>query len=167
MSERRKKFSKIYDLQINKIYRFVFLKVNSKEIAEDITSETFSKAWSVFKNNNKKIENISAFLYRIAKNLVTDYYRIKEQKRTVPVEDLPIPDENQNIEEKAINKSDMRDIRVALANLNQDYQNVIVWYYLDDLHISKVAELVGKTEATTRVLIHRALSSLKDKMRDS
>jgi len=167
MSERRKEFSKVYDRQINKIYRFVFLKVNSKERAEDITSETFSKAWSVFKDETSQIKNINAFLYRIAKNLVIDYYRAKNQVLIVPVEEVSIIDHTQDIKQKSIDKSDMRNIKVALADLSQDYQDVIIWYYLDDLPITKVAELSGRTESATRVLIHRALYSLKDKLHTS
>ena len=167
MSERRKEFSEIYDRQINKIYRFVFLKVNSKEKAEDITSETFSKAWSVFKNEDRQIKNMSAFLYRIAKNLIVDYYRAKNQVLVVSTEEVPIIDHTQDIEQKSIDKSDMRSIKVALADLSQAYQDVIIWYYLDDLPIAKVAELSGRTESATRVLIHRAVYSLKDKIHKS
>jgi len=167
MSERRKEFSKIYDRQINSIYRFVFLKVNSKEKAEDITSEAFSKAWAVFKDEKREIKNVSAFLYRIAKNLIVDYYRAKDQILTVPVEEIPIIDHTQDIEQKSIDKSDMRSIKIALADLSQDYQDVIIWYYLEDLPIEKVAELSGRTESATRVLIHRALYSLKDKIQTS
>ena len=163
MSERKKEFSKIYDLQINKIYRFVFLKVSSKEKAEDITSETFSKAWSVFKDEERQIDNMNAFLYRIAKNLVIDYYRTKDQVLIVPVDEVPIIDPSQDLEQKSIDKSDMRSIKSALTGLSQDYQDVIIWYYLEDLPIAKVAELSGRTESATRVLIHRALSSLKGK----
>ena len=164
MSERRKEFSKIYDRQINNIYRFVFLKVNSKEKAEDITSEAFTKAWAVFKDEKREIKNVSAFLYKITKNLIVDYYRTKDQISTVPVEEVPIIDHTQDIEQKSIDKSDMRSIKVALADLSQDYQDVIIWYYLEDLPIEKVAELSGRTESATRVLIHRALYSLKDKI---
>ena len=167
MSERRKEFSKIYDSYIDKIYRFVFLKVNSKEKAEDITSEAFSKAWSVFKDEEREIKNVSAFLYRIAKNLIIDYYRTKDQISTVPVEEDAIIDHTQDLEQKSIDKSDMRGVKVALASLNQDYQDVIIWYYLEDLSIEKVAELSGRTESATRVLIHRALYSLKDKLQTS
>jgi len=163
MSERRKEFSQIYDLQINKIYRFVFLKVSSKEKAEDITSETFAKAWSVFKDEEKQIDNMNAFLYRIAKNLIVDHYRTRDQVLIVPVDEMPIIDHSQDLEQRSMDKSDMRSIKEALKDLSQDYQDVIIWYYLEDLPITKVAELSGRTESATRVLIHRALYSLKGK----
>ncbi len=161
MANLRKKFSKIYDQYIEKIYRFIFLKVNSEEIAQDLTSETFLRGWEIFKEKNDEITNFQAFLYKIAKNLVTDYYREKGKARVVSAELTPIIDPRQNLEEKAIWNSELETIRLALANLKEDYQNVIIWYYLDDLPISQVAKLLGRTEEATRVLLHRALNTLR------
>ena len=67
MSNLRKNYSEVYDKYVKKIYRFVLLKVNSAEIAEDLTSEVFMRGWQSFKGQGPdKIENIQAFLYQIA-----------------------------------------------------------------------------------------------------
>ena len=161
MANPRKIFSKIYDQYIEKIYRFVFLKVNSQEIAEDLTSETFLKTWESFKEKNQEIENIGAFLYKTARNLVTDYYREKGRAQIVSAELRPVIDPRENLEEKAISGSDLDIIKKALTNLKEDYQNVIIWHYLDDLPIQEVANLLDRTEEATRVLLHRALKALK------
>ena len=81
MSDLKETFSQIYDQWIEKIFRFVFLKVNSEEVAQDLTSETFTRCWECFKNGDK-IDNPSAFLYQIARNLVVDFYR-QEVERAV------------------------------------------------------------------------------------
>ena len=163
MANLRKTFSKIYDRYIDRIYRFIFLKVSSQEIAQDLTSETFLRGWESFKNGNK-IENPQAFLYKIARNLVIDHYREKGKARIVSAEYVKIPDPRTNLEEKALLESDLDDIRIALANLKEDYQNVVVWHYLDDLPIPEIAKMLDKSENTTRVLLHRALKSLKAKL---
>lgn len=163
MENLKKIFSQIYDEYIEKIYRFVFLKVNSQEIAEDLTSETFLRGWESFKNGNN-IENPQAFLYQIARNLVTDYYRERGRAQVISAEFTPIIDPRQNLEENAILASDINIIRQALANLKEDYQNVIIWHYLDDLPISEVAKLLDRSEEATRVLLHRALKELKNKL---
>ncbi|MFH1509947.1 MAG: sigma-70 family RNA polymerase sigma factor [Candidatus Nealsonbacteria bacterium] len=165
MSNPRKEFGKIYDQYINKIYRFVFLKVSSEDIAQDICSETFVKCWEFYKKNT--IENHQAFIYRVARNLVTDYYRKKGRAQVVSVDNMPILDPEANLEEKAIFASDLDQVRLALNDLKEDYQNVIVWYYLDDLPIKKVAEMMDKSEQNTRVILHRALKSLKDKVKEA
>lgn len=163
MANLKKIFSKIYDKYIDKIYRFIFLKVSSEEVAQDLTSETFLRGWESFKNGNK-IENPQAFLYQIARNLVTDHYREKARAQFISVDNSPIIDPNPGVEERAILSSDIETIRRSLANLKEDYQNVIIWHYLDDLSIQEVAKMLDRTDEATRVLLHRAIKSLKDKM---
>ena len=157
----RKNFSKLYDQYIDKIYRFIFLKVNSQEIAEDLTSETFLRGWQTFQNREKEISNPPAFLYQIARNLVVDFYREKSKVRTVPVEYVKINDPRANLEEKQIVRSDMDTVKQAIGNLKEDYQNVVIYHYLDDLSVPEIAKIMQKPEGTVRVMIHRALKSLK------
>ena len=164
MANLRKEFSKIYDDYINKIYRFIFLKVNSEEITQDLCSETFLRGWEAF-NNKPKIENPQAFLYTIARNLVTDYYREKGRTRVVSVEYTPIVDPNPGLEEKMALTSELEQIKGALVNLKEDYQNVIIWRYLDDLPMLEVAKLMNKSEQATRVTLHRALKALKNELK--
>ena len=155
-------FSQIYDQWIEKIYRFVFLKVNSEEVAQDLTSETFTRGWESFKSR-LKIDNPSAFLYQIARNLVIDYYRQKGRTQIISAENTLIIDPKSDFTEKAVLTSDVNTVKMALNNLKEDYQNVIVWHYLDDFSIQEVAKMMDRTEENTRVLLHRALESLKQK----
>jgi len=164
MKNLRKIFGKIYDRYIDRIYRFIFLKVSSQEIAQDLTSETFLRGWESFKNGNK-IENPQAFLYKIARNLVTDHYREKGKAQIISAEYVKITDPRTNLEEKALLESDFDNIRIALTNLKEDYQNVVVWYYLDDLPIPEIAKILDKSESATRVLLHRALKALKNELK--
>jgi len=164
MANLRKIFSKIYDRYIEKIYRFIFFKVNSQEIAQDLTSETFLKTWETYKNGNQEIENIQAYLYKTARNLVIDFYREKGKVQIVSADNAFIADPAPNLEEKARLSSDIEQIRQVLTNLKDDYQNVIIWHYLDDLPISEVAKLLDRSEEATRVLLHRALNSLRQKI---
>jgi len=161
----RKEFSKIYDKYIEKIYRFVFLKVNSPEVAEDLTSETFLKGWQTFRIQNSKfrIQNPPAFLYQIARNLVIDYYRQKGRAQVVSA-DYRIIDPRINLEEKANLSSDFEQVRRALTNLKEDYQDVIIYRYLDELSVPEIAKIMGKSEGTIRVLLHRALAALRNEL---
>lgn len=166
MANYKKEFGKIYDKYITKIYRFIFLKVNSEEIAQDLCSETFLKGWESYKNN-PKIDNISAFLYRIARNLVIDHYRQKSRTQFVSTENMPIIDSTQEVEEKAAVSLDMDQVRIVLADLKDDYQNMIIWRYLEQLSVSEIAKMTNKTEDATRVMLCRALKSLREKCNKS
>ncbi|MFH1656392.1 MAG: RNA polymerase sigma factor [Candidatus Nealsonbacteria bacterium] len=160
----KKKFSKIYDEHIDKIYRFIYVKVNSQDVTEDLCSETFLKCWEIFKKDQNKIENIQAFLYRIARNLVIDHYREKGKVQIVSADSVSIIDPNVDLKQDTEISSDMNMIKNALADLKEDYQDVISWYYIDDLPISEIANMTKKSEGAVRVTIHRALSSLKEKI---
>ncbi|XOB42172.1 MAG: RNA polymerase sigma factor [Candidatus Nealsonbacteria bacterium] len=165
MSDLRKKFSHIYDRYINKIYKFVFLKVSSQEIAEDLTSEAFSRTWVVFKKKQGEIRNVRAFLYKTANNLVIDHYRQKGRVRIVSVNNPSVPaivDHSQDLEKHVLLNSDMEKVKQALFVLKEDYQNVIIWHYLDELSISEVSGLLNRSKQATRVLLHRALKALKE-----
>jgi RNA polymerase sigma-70 factor (ECF subfamily) len=165
MGNPRKEFGKLYDQYISKIYRFVLFKVSSQDVAQDICSETFTKCWEVYKAKKEDIQNDQAFIYRVARNLVTDYYRKKGRTQLISTENLPIQD-TESLEEKAIFNSDLNQVRLALNELKEEYQNVIVWHYLDDLPIKKVAQMMNKTEDNTRVTLHRALNALKERVRE-
>lgn len=163
MPNLKKAFSKIYDQYIEKIYRFIFLKVNSKETAEDLTSETFLKCWEAFKE--KEIENPQAFLYQIARNLIVDHYRQKEKFQTVPIENNPISDPRQNLQEASNLNLEIERVRTALSKLKDEYQDVLIFYYLEGIPVRKIAKILDRTETATRVLIHRALNSLREELK--
>ena len=164
MNNRAKdEFSLIYDQHITKIYRFIFLKVSSREIAEDLSSEVFTRTWSEF--NKQEIKNIQAFLYGVARNLIADHYRVQGRIKIVSVEaTFDVEDEQEDLQEQANIGSDMEMIKKALSDLKDDYQDLIIWRYLDELTIPEISEITRKSEENVRVGIHRALKSLKGKL---
>ena len=171
MNNLKKEFAGIYDKYIEKIYRFIFLKVNSQEIAEDLCSDTFLRGWKAYKKAQnpelkaqKEIENIQAFLYKIARNLVIDHYREKGKAQIISADYIQIADPRTNLEEKAILSSDINTIRLALVNLKENHQNVIIWRYLDGFSIADIAGMLGKSEGAIRVMLHRALNALKNEL---
>ena len=166
MNNNRKIFTQIYDDYVDKIYRFIFFKVGSEEIAQDLCSETFLRAWQCFKDN-KKIDNPNAFLYQIARNLVIDHYREKGRTQTISADYVPIIDPSQDLEGKILQDSDMGMIQSELVNLKPEYQEVIIWHYINDLSVPEIAKMIDKKEGTVRVRIHRALKSLKNKIEEA
>ncbi len=173
----KKDFEKVYDSNIDDIFRFVYLKVSSKDDAEDITSRVFLKFWETINDNKKSnIKNQRAFLYKITRNLVIDYYRQnrdkqeesdskKPKKQKVPIEKVVIIDKEVRADEKAFIDSEMEEVRDALSKINEDYQNIIILYYINELTTAEIADLLDKPESSIRVLIHRALAALRKELR--
>ena len=151
-------FSDIYDKYIDKIYRFVFLKVNSEPIAQDITSETFMRTLEyINKNSGSDIENIQAFLYRSASNAVIDYYRQKS-RQNVPLNEFNVRDADSVTSEQ---KTQITMIKDALQKLEGEHADVVMWHYVEDLSIKEIADILNRPEGTIRVMLHRGLKELR------
>ena len=162
MKDNKEQFSQIYDQYIEKIYRFVYLKVNSRETAEDLTSKVFLKGWEAFQ---KPIDNPGAFLYRIARNIVVDHYRERGRTKIVSTEAIPqVADPGTGLHEKAVINADIELVKLAIQNIKKDYQDVIIWHYLDDMPVPDIAKAMEKPEGTIRVMLHRGLKTLKEEM---
>lgn len=166
MDYTQKEFSKIYDQHLGKIYRFVFLRVDSSEAAQDLTSETFVRAWDKFKlqDAESKIQNWGAFLYQIARNLITDFYRERGRVQIVSAAYVADPDPALDLQEKAILSSEMDQIKAALSKLGEEQQEVVIWRYLDGLSTKEIGQILDKPEGTVRVIAHRALEALRQEL---
>ena len=153
-------YGQIYDRYVERIYRFIFFKVGNKSDAEDITSEAFLKTWQYIKEG-KPIKNLNAFLYAVARNLVVDHYRTQSKKREFEEAIFTDIKSDANIAIKLDIKSSTDKILRAMKSLKDEYCEVIVMRFLDDLSISEIAGVIDKTSNNTRVLVHRALGALK------
>ena len=75
-----------------------------------------------------------------------------------------LADPRTNLHDRAIVGAELAKVKVALADLSDDYQNVIIWHYLDDMPIREVSNLLDRSEEATRVLLHRALGTLRERL---
>jgi RNA polymerase sigma-70 factor (ECF subfamily) len=161
----RDAYAKVYDLYVDQIYRYIFFRVSSVQEAQDITSEVFLKTWEYLQKQKQKIENIEALLYRIARNLVIDFYRKRERQNLTDIEAVP---ESELVEYGLDKFHQQLDVKVqtqevmeALGELNDLYREIIILKYIDQLTAKEISIIINKSSGATRVLIHRALNVLK------
>ncbi len=159
-------FIEAYDLYVDDIYRFIYFKVGSKEEAEDLASTVFLKTWNYIQNQNlKSTKTLRALIYKIARNAIIDYYRKNRPEETIINDDelgIDIEDENQDIHKQVEINSDIRIVEAHLAKLKDEYREVIIMRYVDELSITEIASVTGKSKGNIRVLSYRALQSLKE-----
>lgn len=153
-------YGAIYDRYITRIYRFIYFKVSSQPDAEDIASEAFLKAWQYIKEG-QTIKNLNAFLYSIARNLIIDHYRFEARKHEYEEAPLIEPQGENNLAEGLDVKAGGERILSALKTLKNEYCEVVLLRYFDDLPVGDIAQIIGKSPNNTRVLLHRALNALK------
>ena len=160
----KEQFSLINDQYIEKIYRFVYVKVDVREMAEDLTSKVFLKCWEAYQRG-QEIKNPRAFLYQIARNTVTDYYRQKSRSQTVSIDRVvEIRDDRTSPYESAVMGADMEAVKTAILKLKKEYQDVLILYYLEDMPAEEIAVIVSKSAGNVRVMIHRGLEALRDEL---
>jgi len=157
-------FGELYDFYAPKVYRFVRLKVDCQETAQDLTSEAFLKIWEYLQEQKRIRERFRSLLYKIARNLVIDFYRAKSNREILidELEELSHIEDDQRSDELALRREDMKEVKQGLAKIKSNYQDVIIWYYIEDMPISEIADILDKKEGTVRVLIHRAKEALKE-----
>lgn len=152
-------FAQIYDLYFQKIYRFIYFRVNHTETTEDLVSETFIRAWDRLEGI-QKVSSFNGWLYQIARNLVIDYYRTK--KSDVALHELEnILEYEDNVLELTNFSFQQKAFWEALEQLSSDQQLIIKLKFIDELENPEIAVLLEKPEGTIRVIQHRAIQELK------
>ena len=137
--------------QYDKIYRYCYFKLHSREIAEDVTQETFLR----YLEHYHCLTTVSAlkYLYTIARNLCVDEYR---KTRTEPMDDS-IPD--YTMEETLITNL---TVRTALSKLTPDEQELLLLRYVNEVPVSALGKIYG----LSRFAIYRKITSASNKFRE-
>jgi len=152
-------FGQLYECCLDRIYRYVYYRVNSVTEAEDLTEQVFLKAWEAIDRYEQRGVPFLAWLYRLAHNLVVDHYR--GQRQTVPLEDVRETEElSEDIEASVHAQLDAEEVREALQRLSPEHQQLITLRFVEGMSHAEVAQIVGKSEGATRVVQYRALQAL-------
>jgi len=156
-------YSQVYDLYVDKIYRFIFFKVSTQEEAQDLTSEVFLKVWQYI-IDGKEVKNLNALLYKVARNTVIDFYRQARQKDVSlddQIESHP-KDLSDDLIKKVEAKIQLETIEDKLKELKDEYREIIILRYIEGLTITEISEITEKKKGNVRVILYRAVNTLKD-----
>jgi RNA polymerase sigma-70 factor, ECF subfamily len=161
-------FIEAYDLYSDDIYRFAFFRIGNMEEAKDLTSAVFLKVWNYVQSQGlDESKSLRAFIYKTARNLIIDHYRqLREiesrlddsENRLLEI----LEDEKQNLEKQTEILSDMELVKTGLKELKDEYREMILMRFIDELSFAEIAEVTGKTAGSVRVQSFRALQALKE-----
>jgi RNA polymerase sigma-70 factor (ECF subfamily) len=155
-------FGVLYDQYAEVIFRYVYSHLDNRLDAEDLTEEIFLRAWKALPKYDERGLPFSAFLFRIARNSLIDYYR--QRKPIQSLDDIELATREAGPEETVDARIDNQDLKKSIGELREDYRNVIVFRFLSGLSPEETAVVMQRTVGAVRVLQHRALSALKDLM---
>ena len=159
-----KDMSTAYEAYADAIFRFCFFKLSNRELAKDLTQETFLKTWSYLAGGGE-VKGLKVFLYATANHLIIDEYRKKGRQ-------LKVADSLDRLQESGFDPSfddtdswiDKLDGQRALELINQLpklYKDVLFMRYVEDLSLEEIHQLTGESDNTISVRIHRGIEKLR------
>jgi len=149
----------IYDSYAGRVYQYIYHRLGDPGLAEDLTAEVFVRLLQGLKTGHGPHSNLVAWLYRVAHNLIVDYFR-RNSRFTVSLDDilLPATDDPPSTVENTLAGEEIRQL---IQLLTPDQQQVIYLKFVENLSNAEVGEILGKTEGAIKALQHRALASLR------
>ena len=155
----------LYDLYADRLYRYMLARVGEPDVAADLTTELFVRVIKHIEgfrlNQRRPAASFSAWLYRIAANLVTDHHRQRRRVSEVSLSpELPLASKDPTPHRLAEQREAVAGLANAMAALSEDQRLVIVGKFGEELSNAEVAHWLGKTEGAVKSLQHRALQAL-------
>ncbi len=156
-------FLEVYDEHADAIYRFCYFKLFDKEKAEELTQEAFMRTWE-YLASGKEVDNLRAFVYRVARNSIVDYFR---KKKELSLDELHEQGFDASIEDASRweNIIDGADAIQAIRLLDEKYREALLLRHVDGMAVKEIALLCGETENAISVRLHRGLKQLKEVLR--
>ena len=154
-------FMQSYEEFSDAIFRYALFQTSNKETALDIAQDTFTKNWQ-YLQKGEEIENIRAFLYRVARNLIIDYRR---KKKTSSLDEImetgkDFKNEIDPIEEKQ-EEFDKKHVLKTIEKVDEKYKAILIMRYVEEMSIKEIGETLEKSENHISVMIHRGIDKLK------
>lgn len=148
-----------YDKHSDAIFKHCYFRLFNRERAKEIMQDTFLRTWEQMAKG-VEIQNIKAFLYRIATNLIIDDTRKKKMQSLDVLQEQgfnPSVSDTDSI----FNKIDGERVKKMIEKMDEKYASVILMRYVNDLSVKEIAEALGVTQNVVSVRIHRGLKEIK------
>ncbi len=160
MDNSQEKLIEAYEQYGDAIFRHCYLRVFDRELAKDLVQEAFVRTWKYIMAGHH-IDNMRAFLYRTARNLIIDESRKKKPVSLDLLQEKGVVFRRESRNE-LMDSIDAKQIVELFSELDDIYREVMEMRYVEELAVKEIAEIVGESENTISVRIHRALQKVRD-----
>jgi len=161
-SKMEKEFIEAFDKHADAIYRYLFFRLgNNKELAKDLMQQTYVKTWSYLYDGNI-IDNLRAFLYKTATNLIIDNKRHQKRIKEESIDDM---NENLFIDHQSEKLYDQIDAKLAyqtIEKIDDIYKEVLILRYLDGYRPKEISKILNVSENVVSVRINRGLKQIRE-----
>lgn len=162
-------FGLLYERYVERIFNYIYFRVGGTGDAEDLTAKVFFKALRNIGGYRHMGLPFSAWLYRIAHNLVANYHRDRFKIQEISIENLIVEDTNRSsAPEHMMETKQENDFLMSLVNdLSSQKRELIILKYVQKLSNEEIGQIFGKTEGAIKSLYHRTLVELKERAKQN
>lgn len=151
-------FDQLYEFYLPKIYGYLLNRTADKDLAEDITSQTFIKAMTKIKTYKDQGKTFGAWLYGIAHNNLIDYFRKHKAGTIFDMNQL----ESESSAERSAEQSETKLVVLkAMSDLPEQYQEILSLRFFEELSNEEIAEIIGSKKENVALKVHRSLKALQ------
>ncbi|NLH07663.1 MAG: sigma-70 family RNA polymerase sigma factor [Chloroflexi bacterium] len=158
-------FGELYMRYVDKIYSYIYYRTSNHQDAEDLTSRVFHRALAALPDYEDRGLPFSAWLYRIAHNLVANFHRDRKRKKLVPLESLILSSFRREAPDHVAERRDEAEqLLDVIRRLPEDRQQLLILKFVDRLPNAEIGEIMGRSEGAIKSLYHRTLVSLREEL---
>lgn len=158
-------FGQLYELYATRIYNYVYYRTGHVAEAEDLTARIFFRALSHIGSYDDRGIPFSAWLYRIAHNLVANWHRDRSRRKIISLDDIAqwrVSEESPELAAQLI--EDKNALLEAIRRLPADRQELLILKFVERLSNSEIGAIMGRSEGAVKSLYHRTLMSLREEL---
>lgn len=161
----REAFGVLYDRYSGRIYNYIFYRTGNQHDAEDLTARVFFRAMKHITNYQDRGVPFSAWLYRIAHNLVANWHRDNNRRQEVGLDEtFRLKAEEAHPESALVHTEEEEALLKVIKRLPEDRQQLLILKFVEHLSNAEIGEIMGRTEGAIKSLYHRTLLALRDEM---
>jgi RNA polymerase sigma-70 factor (ECF subfamily) len=156
-------FGNLYERYVGRIYNYIYYRVGNVNDSEDLTERVFLRALRHIGNYSHRGLPFSAWLYRIAHNLVANWHRDNSRRKDMPLDDGMLMTQHFNFPEQELLQAEESDrLLEVIRTLPTDRQELLILKFVDNLSNAEIGRVMGRTEGAIKSLYHRTLLTIRD-----
>jgi RNA polymerase sigma-70 factor (ECF subfamily) len=158
-------FGLLYEKYVQKIYNYTYYRTSNHHDAEDLTAKTFQRALKHIPNYEQRGVPFSAWLYRIAHNVVANWYRDRSRRKVIALDELVLYEQWRQSPEGRVEADEEKiELLKVIRRLPADRQQLLILKFVEGMSNAAIGQIMGRSEGAIKSLYHRTLLALRKEM---